>query len=381
MRLVEMGRLELDRPVCAYLPGLCLADMDVASRVTLRHLLTHTAGWVGDYFDDFGPGEDALAKMVVKMASLEQLTPLGEVWSYNNSGFYLAGRAIEVATGKSFEQALAELVLEPLGLEMTFFDAKDVITQRFVVGHEVIEGQPRVARPWALGRAANPAGGLISNIGDLFRYARFHMGDGTTGHGERLLRPQSLEMMQTPVVPASGVNSLGLTWFISDLDGTKIIEHGGGTKGQVTRLRLAPEKGFAVVVLTNGEHGGELCNQVSAAALQEFLGLSQPQPVPLELPAEKLQEYTGRYESSMDEHELSLVDAGLVLKVTYKGGFPTPDTPPPPSPGPMRMALYDQDRVIVLDSPMKDARGEFLRAPDGSIAWLRIGGRVNAKVG
>jgi CubicO group peptidase (beta-lactamase class C family) len=77
MRLVERGELELDASTRTYLPELKLADADVAERVTMRHLLTHTGGWVGDYFDDFGAGDDALARMCDSMSILTQLTPPG----------------------------------------------------------------------------------------------------------------------------------------------------------------------------------------------------------------------------------------------------------------------------------------------------------------
>lgn len=86
MRLVEAGRLALDAPVRRVLPDLRLSRNDVAERVTLRHLFTHTGGWEGDFFGDFDPGDDALAKYVTQMAHLPQRTPLGEVWSYNNAG-------------------------------------------------------------------------------------------------------------------------------------------------------------------------------------------------------------------------------------------------------------------------------------------------------
>ena len=92
MRLVEQGKVDLDVPVRTYLPDFRLADDNVAARVTIRHLLTHTGGWEGDYFDDFGLGDDALARMVGRLEELPQLTPLGEVWAYNNAGFYVAGR-------------------------------------------------------------------------------------------------------------------------------------------------------------------------------------------------------------------------------------------------------------------------------------------------
>ena len=110
MALVERGELELDAPVRRYLPKLALADESVAAAVTMRHLLTHTAGWVGDYFADHGAGDDALARMVDDLQRLPQLTPLGKVWSYNNAGFYLAGRVIEVVTGEPYERVVQSLL-------------------------------------------------------------------------------------------------------------------------------------------------------------------------------------------------------------------------------------------------------------------------------
>src|SRR5579863_3467456 len=95
MRLVEAGKLALDQPIRSYLPDFAMRDPDVTARLTMRHLLTHTGGWDGDFFPDTGNGDDALAKYVKLMADLPQLTPLGTILSYNNSAFSLAGRAIE----------------------------------------------------------------------------------------------------------------------------------------------------------------------------------------------------------------------------------------------------------------------------------------------
>lgn len=381
MRLVEMGKLDLDEPVRTYLPDLRLADETVAARVTMRHLLTHTGGWVGDYFNDLGPGDDALAKVVAEMAALPQLTPLGEIYSYNNSGFYIAGRVIEVVTGASFENALKELLFDPLGLDMTFFFAHDVITYRFAVGHELVDRQPKVARPWAIGRAAHPAGGIICTMKDLFRFARFHMGDGTTSDGTRLLSQESLALMQTPMFASTGKRMMGLTWNIITVDGTQMIGHGGGTNGQVTLLRIVPSCHFAVAVFTNSDEGDTLCEGIVDAAIQQYLGLTLPEALPLELPEEKLASYAGRYEAAAAVCEITYGDGGLILQMIPKGGFPTPESPPNEAPPPVRLALYAEDRVIILDEPMKDARGEFLRNPDESIAWLRLGGRIHARQG
>ena len=91
MRLVEQGKLDLDATVQTYLPDFATSDPSVAPRVTLRQLLNHSPGWLGDYLEDTGPGEDALAKYVAGMERLPQLTPLGEVFAYNNAAI-LPGR-------------------------------------------------------------------------------------------------------------------------------------------------------------------------------------------------------------------------------------------------------------------------------------------------
>lgn len=380
MRLVEQGRLELDTPIRSYLPDLRLADEQVAAGLTLRHLLTHTGGWAGDYFDDPGPGDDALATIVSRLAELPQLTPLGEVWSYNNAGFYIAGRLIEVVAGKTYEAAARELLLHPLGMDMSFFFAADAITHRVVVGHQVRDGRPELTRPWALARAANPVGGIISTAQDLLRYARFHLGDGTAPDGTRLLRPESVAAMQTPLVPTDGVGGMvGLSWMLRDADGVRIVRHGGATKGQMASLVLVPAHSFAIAVLTNANRGDELHREVTQWALAHYLGITEPAPVPSERP--ELAPYVGRYAGALStsDVELSVHDGKLVMHVVPKGGFPTPEVPPPPAPPPVRLAFCGDDCVLVLDPPMKDTTGEFLRNPDRSIAWFRYGGRIRAR--
>jgi CubicO group peptidase (beta-lactamase class C family) len=369
MRLVERGELDLDATVRTYLPELKLSDEDVAARVTMRHLLTHTGGWIGDYFDDLGSGDDALARMCESLAVLPQLTPLGEVWSYNNAGFYVAGRVIEVITGKTYEQALQELVLEPLGLEHTFFFADDVMTRRFAVGHlRNEEGPPSVARPWGIGRAHHAAGGLASTVGDLLRYARFHMGDG-----EEVLQRATLDEMQRSQLEVGSIfEHVGITWSISERTGARLIGHGGGTNGQVSLFFFAPEHELALAVVTNHQRGNEVAFAARVPALNA-IGSHERERDAIEVDAD---EYLGRYESALVEAELRRDDGTLVLAVTPKGGFPKKDSPPQPASPPMPVAFYAPDRLYVTEGPPGEA--EFLRGEDGSIAWLRVGGRVMA---
>ena len=180
MQLVEEGLLDLDTPVRTYLPSLRLGDEAAAAGATVRHLLTHTGGWEGDYFDDPSRGDDALALMVNRLADLPQVVPLGTIFWYNNAGFYIAGRVLEVVGGEPFERLVEKRILRPLGLDETYFFPEDVMTHRFAAGHQEAEGDEgtivEVARPWQLPRAAHAAGGLTSTVGDLLRWARFHLG-------------------------------------------------------------------------------------------------------------------------------------------------------------------------------------------------------------
>src|SRR5262249_6062912 len=157
----------------------------------------------GDYFDDFGRGDDALARYVGALPGLKQVTPVGARWSYNNAAFNVAGRVMEVAAGQPFETLVRELVLDPLGLDHTCLFPEEVLTHRFASGHTRIDGQVIVVRPWGFARNCVPAFGLASTVRDLLRYARFHMGDGTAPTGERLLEPETLRLMQEPAVPAA----------------------------------------------------------------------------------------------------------------------------------------------------------------------------------
>ena len=121
MRLVERGDLDLDARVRKYLPHFKTSQAQVANRVTVRQLLNHSAGWLGEYYGDLGRGDDALARYVEAMAKLPQLTPVGEVFAYNNAALVLAGRVIEAVTGSTYEQAVKQLLLDPLRLDHSRF--------------------------------------------------------------------------------------------------------------------------------------------------------------------------------------------------------------------------------------------------------------------
>jgi CubicO group peptidase (beta-lactamase class C family) len=388
MRLAERDDVDLGASVRTYIPDFLVSDTAASTGATIRHLLTHTAGWAGDFFHGTGDGPDALARYVADMAELPQLAPLGAHWSYNNSGFAVAGRILELVTGMPFEEALAELVLTPLGLEQTYLDPGEVMTRRFAVGHSGGDDGPQVARPWVLGRSIYPMGGLVCHVLDLLRYARFHLGDGRpVGGGEPLLTRKSLALMQTPQVLVRGTEAWGLPWSVVEHarlgsnGGTRarLISHGGGTKGQTSLLALVPEHDFALVVLTNADTGSALYDELRRWVLREFLALEDPEPEAMETSPEDLAVYEGRYRSFFTNWELGMLNGRLVGQAVYNRGFPNESVPPPPAPPPVSLGFCEEDRLLALDGSGKGDRADVIRNEDGTIGWLRISGRLHVR--
>jgi CubicO group peptidase (beta-lactamase class C family) len=357
--LVARGEIDLDTPVRGHVPEFVLADADASERVTMRHLLTHTGGWFGDYFDDTGWGDDAFSIYVSRMRDLPQQTPLGDLWAYNNSGFVLAGHVVERITDKRVEDVIRELVLDPLELASTTFWPWEVMTERFAVGHNGSGDELTVARPWPIGRYAAAAGGLSSTTPDLLRYARLHLDP-----------PPALAPMQEPQAPAGEEGEwVGLTWYGEDRFGT--IRHGGGTNGQLSLLLLQPSRSYALALLTNGSPGGV---QVTQAMLQAA-GLAPEEPQPL---ADVDQtDFSGVFRTTNEITTLTPLDGGRIrLDFEDLGGFPTKDSPPGPQIPPAEAFFYTPDRWMIDAGPLKGSRGHFIRGADGSVSWLRMGGRL-----
>ena len=386
MRLVEEGKLELDAPVRRYMPDLKLKDESAGEKVTVLQLLNHTAGWEGDLMEDTGPGDDALARYVDNMANLEQVTPVGEGFSYNNASLSLAGRLIELVTGETYEAAMKRLVFEPLGLDHCFFFPTDIMTRRFVVGHNLHpDGKTTVARPWAMPRGNAPAGGISSNAKDQIRWARFHMGDGTAEDGTRFLSEELLRRMQEPTIEISGSalgDYVGISWMLRDIDGTRVVGHGGTTNGQHSSFEMVPSRGFAVTSLSNsGPNGPQLNTEIVRWALEAYLGVQWKDPEPINADEATLAEYVGTYDTIAVTCRVTPADGRLQLAVEVKpevraqlqeAGEEQPEEDPPFVLG----LLEDKDQYVVAEGPAKGMTGYFTRGTDGAVDGVHIGGRL-----
>jgi hypothetical protein len=215
---------------------------------------------------------------------------------------------------------------------------------------------------------------------DQLRYARFHLGDGNAEDGARILTAESIAMMQTPGNAGMLDIKMGLAWRTRDIGGIRRVFHGGGTYGQISAFTLTPARKFGLALTTNSTNGGLFILDVTKGLVAEFLGNDEPEPAEIPMTASQLPEFSGRYTQASGDIEIRTEEGKLMMQLHPKGGFPTKDTPPGPTPRPFRVGLIGEDRIAMVEPPIKDIQGEFIRNPDGSIAWLRWGFRIHARM-
>ncbi|HEY2551228.1 MAG TPA: serine hydrolase domain-containing protein [Streptosporangiaceae bacterium] len=327
MQLVEAGQADLDAPVRRYVPAFQLAEPGAADLITLRHLLTHTSGIQGDYFQGFGRGDGAVARYVESLRDIDLVHQPGQLWSYCNSGFVLAGHVVEKLTGMPYHQALRERILAPLGMRHTTVLPEEMLARRCAVGHVPGPDKAPVVPPVVIMEEAHvPAGSrTVSTAAELATFARTCMSGGVTLSGERILSEQSVKQMlevQAARPPSRDVpQAQGLGWLLTDCLGVRVAGHGGGTIGQVSFLEGIPERDLVIVLLTNAEAGQLLWRDLGGWLFETLAGVRLPRvPQPADpAPELRLQDYAGVYERLGVRHEVRAEDGRLVWRTSFTG--------------------------------------------------------------
>ena len=249
MTLVQAGKLDLDTPIDTYLTRWALPSSEFDhSQVTLRRILSHTAGLsLGGY-----PGFESGTLLPSTEASLSgdtggsgavfvQQAP-GEAFSYSGGGYTLMQLIIEEVTGQSFADYAKQAVLEPLGMLSSSYEPDAELMQNRVTPHDhnlgaIADHEFR----------AQAAASLHSTASDIARFALANM------QANPVLTEATLNLMHSPVADAFG-DQIGLGFFIAHKG--LYIGHGGSNLGWKVTLQMAPAQQSAVVVLTNSESGG-----------------------------------------------------------------------------------------------------------------------------
>ena len=378
MKLVQDGVLELDAPVSRYLPELTLTTSGTQDEVTVRHLVTHTSGIFGDHFADFGWGDDALQLYCDSLAELPQIYAPGELWSYCNSGFDLAGRIIEVVTGRVYEDVMRTELFEPLGLDHTFFFAHEAITYPVAIGHvfENAKGVHEIARRYPIPRASNAAGAVIANVNDLLSFAEFHI----AGTPEGVLDEGSRACMQQTEVDFGGLHDAdgwGLGWQINVSGDTRVYSHGGATNGFNAHFDVVPAQGFAMASLTNSGRGAAAYREVVKWVLREYCGLAKPEPAPMEMGEAELSAFAGHYAQLAADIHISVAGGQLKFDVERKSLLA--DDPDDRRDPPVHAAPLGGDLFVVADGAGVGGKLAFIRGADEAIRFVRYGGRLAAR--
>ncbi len=392
-RLIDESALAIDAPVRTYMPDLTLQDAAAAAAVTVGNLLDHSAGWYGDGDVATRDDDGAIARYVAeRLPQLPQLFPVGAFFSYNNAGFTLLGRLIEVVTGTTYNAAMEHLVLGPLGLPDSLLDRADVLQRPYADGHVAmpINGQPSLAvqTPLWVPRCLDPAGGIWATTRDVLRYGRFHVDAGTVTGAANVVSPDSLLQMREPAMAVSGTSlQMGRDWFVQDVTGTRVVFHAGDTLGQHADFVAIPAQRFVLVVLTNGQGGGSgaalaaldaaLTQFPALASLAGKLGLipaltAPAEAPPVSLPADEVAAYAGRYADPSQVLTFAAQGDGLELSLELvdQPGALLPALLPP-TPPPAAVAFLARDMGVASGQ-----RLPFARDAKGRVGWVSSGLRL-----
>ncbi|MFC7785467.1 serine hydrolase domain-containing protein [Rossellomorea sp. GCM10028870] len=295
MKLVEKNLIALDDAVVTYLPYFRTKNQEQSDRITIRHVLSHTAGFpsevgianmiapnVKEIFSDT-PTEfqEALdhyqltEEEITSIKNREDITkwfekveleyPPGEGWNYCTDAYVILADLFEKVTGRKWEASLHDDILTPLGMKPTTSDSHEVEEDQNSARYYV--GEDKIETPFPINPISAPIGYLYSTANDLGNYLTFHLNKESA-----ILRSELIEEMQKPIhlvseewrAPGCDVRSYGLAWFTDTYRGYKIVEHGGGQLGVRSLMTMVPELNLGVVVLLNydGTIHHDICDRI-----------------------------------------------------------------------------------------------------------------------
>jgi CubicO group peptidase (beta-lactamase class C family) len=384
LQLADEGLLDLDRPVTSYLPDFALADQAALDQITPRHLVTHTSGIVGDYFDDHGPGDDCIERYVASLKDFDQVHPPSLMYSYCNAGFTVAGRVIEQLTGGPFHEAFDTRLRQPLGLTGTSLLAGEMLTFRYAIGHVRRPGNGHaepVPEAFMLPRSSIAAGSRTSaTAADVLRFARAHVDGGAGPDGARILSAASTRRMQQPGVefPSTPGTRVGLGWGTTSWSGERVLHHNGGTVGQLAFLYVLPDRPFAVCLLTNSDTGGRLWRDLGRWLFRRAADVEMPAPPAPADPAPALDpgRYTGTYERLSHRFEVAPDGADLVATLTMSSSRQDGEQTE-------RLVLkpIDETRFVAITDEYPQVVAFLEPDAAGRPGYLHFGGRAAARTG
>jgi CubicO group peptidase (beta-lactamase class C family) len=256
MRAVQSGLLDLDVPITTYLPDFTVHsafESHPEQRITLRMLLSHTAGFTHDapLGNSYEPGPGDFDAHVRSISETWLRFPVGTGYAYSNLGIDLAGYILEQVSNTPFPAVMRDSLLAPLGMDHSTFDRAQVhATADRAVGHTGDLVRPRVDCPMMA------AGGMWTSATDLTKFLEFQLGEGTVD-GRILLDAALMQEMRTIPAPHAGAPAgyaLGVArmrWRAGRHP--DLFNHNGGGDGFLSDLWWLPQLQLGIAVLTNSD--------------------------------------------------------------------------------------------------------------------------------
>ena len=329
MALVDNGKLALDAPVKSYVKNFRLAQPAAQDSVTLRHLLSMSAGLDNGPYHDHGRGDDALGRYVEVMAGIPHIFSPGTAFGYSNASTNVSGYVASRVMGCPWEDLLATFVLKPLGLKRSANFAEELLAHPVALGYRV-DPKSNAVEPvpgWAMGRAMAPAGGTLSCCaGDLVHFARMFLNGGRSPDGATVLSPAAIATMHEPQItlPTSLMaQKWGVGPYWKQWGGYTIHGHSGTTLQGSSMLLWCPEKNIAIAATVNvAAQGYPLANRIFDAVFKPMFGIDKPlTPDPKSVvPADfEIDLYTGRFEDFGNTIHFANEDGKLVASIHSNG--------------------------------------------------------------
>ena len=349
--LIDDGKMSWDDPVTRHLPAFKLAvdSEDEEAEATIRDLLSHRSGFtrMGMIWAAGKVSRDEILEVATKA---EPWAEFRKGFHYCNVTYLAAGQAAAVAAESTWDEIIAKRIFAPLGMSgsTTFYEVaqKD---PRLSKGYTATENQTQL--PMRNIDSIGPAGSINSNAVDMAKWLRFQLNNGDLD-SQRLISEEQFLETRSPQIAIGGGVDYGLGWMLREIDGHRLVEHGGNIDGFGAQVGLFPDDNLGFVLLTNVSASPLQAlsnNMVAEAILGNWSESSKT------LSAEALEPFTGEYVANFGAFK------NAIFKVAEKKGKLTVDVPgqmayelkPPNDEGKWLFALTD---TIAVSFDHKDEK-------------------------
>ncbi|WP_376696782.1 serine hydrolase domain-containing protein [Wenzhouxiangella sp. EGI_FJ10305] len=298
MQLVEQGELDLDTDVNEYLEEVEI-PATFEEPITLRHIMTHTAG-----FEDGGMGyliiEDPEKAVPLKEAMQryrqERVNPPGAQSAYSNYATALAGLIVANVSGQPFNDYIAEHIFEPLGMDTATFEEPlpERLEDDMAVSYAFEAGGYK-EKPFEIVKSFGPAGGQSASATDMVRFAQAILNGGSLD-GAQILRPETVEeMLSLQFTHDDRLMGMALGWYETDMEGTRVLGHGGDTRWFHSYLGVDETHNLAFFASFGGSGGSAVRSALFPALYEQYFPREEAPPEPPEDFAERAGRYAGDY--------------------------------------------------------------------------------------